>query len=187
MTNPQDIKYLIIGEILRPHGVKGELRLRIMTDYPERLVSKEVKTVYLGTRVSDRRAQEHTVKSARFHKDYLLVTLKGISNRNDADPLRGLYVMVTLDDAVPLEDDEYYVHEIIGLRVVTEGGRELGNIHSVVETGANDVYDVRGGEFGKLLLPAHDETIIEIDFDTETVTMSLPEGLLPDELLRDDA
>lgn len=187
MTNlNNDIQYLIIGEILRPHGIKGELRVRIMTDYPERLIAKEVKTIYLGTGVSDKRAKAFTVKSARLHKDYLLITLKEINSRNDADTLRGLYAMVDFDNAVPLYEDEYYVHEIIGLKVVTTEGIELGTLHSVVETGANDVYVVRGGEQGELLLPAHDETIVEINFDTETITMNLPEGLLPDELVSDE-
>ncbi len=171
-------EYLILGEILRPHGVRGELRMRIVTDYPERL--HELKKLYLGKSTSDKNLETVRLKSVRFHKDYALLTLNGISDRNQADTLRGKMVMIGIEDAVPLEDGEYYLFELIGLRVVADG-EEIGEITEVLQTGANDVYIVDGSRYGELLIPAHDETIINLDFDTETVTMTLPEGLLPSE------
>ncbi|MEM9951923.1 MAG: ribosome maturation factor RimM [Chloroflexota bacterium] len=172
--------YLLLGEILRPHGVRGELRMRIFTDYPERLI-KDVKTVYLGQDVTDEDTIPYTVKSARFHKDYLLLTFSEIKDRNQADTLRGLKVMVDIDNAVPLEDGEYYLYQLIGLTVKTTDDVELGQIQDFIETGANDVYVVKGRAYGELLLPAHDETIIDIDFDNQVIVMQLPEGLLPED------
>jgi len=171
--------YLLLGEILRPHGVRGEMRMRILTDYPERLTT-ELKTIYLGNDPKQAEAEEYTLKSARFHKEYLLITLTEIQDRDEAETLRGQKVMIDIDNAVPLEEGEYYLYELIGMTVQTEDETELGQIREVLETGANDVYVVKGRAFGELLLPAHEETIINIDFETRIVTMKLPEGLLPE-------
>ncbi|MGJ3240792.1 MAG: ribosome maturation factor RimM [Anaerolineae bacterium] len=180
MTNTQQQPhYLVLGEILRPHGVRGEMRMRVITDYPERLIN-QVKTVYLGTSADEADADTYTLKSARFHKDYLLITLDDVSDRNQADPLRGQLVMIDLDHAVPLAEGEYYLYQLIGLAVQTDTGIQLGKIQQVIETGANDVYVVKGREYGEILLPAHDETLINVDFEAGLVTMKLPEGLLPD-------
>ncbi len=170
--------YLILGEILRPHGVRGEMRMRILTDYPERFIN-ELKTIYLGDNPASP-VDEYTLKSARFHKDYLLITLTTITDRNDVEPLRGKKVMIDIENAVPLEEGEFYLYQLMGLSVQTEDGTFLGDIRDVIETGANDVYLVKGGQFGELLLPAHEETIISIDFEAQMVTMNLPEGLLPE-------
>jgi 16S rRNA processing protein RimM len=169
--------YLIIGEILRPHGIRGELRLKILTDYPER-VSK-IKMVYLGSDASQPDATPHEIQSVRLHKQFLLLMLTDIQDRNEAETLRGQFVMVNIEDAVPLDDDEIYLYELIGLTVKTDAGEELGTIKDVLETGANDVYVVSSRQYGELLIPAHDETIIEIDTDAETVIVKLPDGLLP--------
>ena len=171
-------KYLHIGQVLRPHGIRGELRLKILTDYPERV--NKIKTVYLGTDVNQTDATPYSVKAARLHKQYLLLTLAEINDRNEAELLREQFVMVKLEDAVPLEDDEIYLYELIGLTVRTDEGETLGEIRDVIETGANDVYVVNSREYGEVLVPAHDETIIEIDTEDEVVIVKLPDGLLPE-------
>lgn len=173
--------YLILGKILRPHGVRGELRVKIMTDYPERLVNGEVDTVFLGSGVDDANAVAYDLTKARFHKSFVLLTLSGINNRDEAELLRNQFVMINIDNAIPLDEDEYYVYEVIGLTVQTADGEELGVLQSVMETGANDVYVVSGRAYGKLLLPAHEETIDHIDFEAGIITMTLPDGLLPNQ------
>lgn len=170
--------YLLIGEVLRPHGIRGELRLKILTDYPER-VSK-IKTVYLGSDANQPDATLYHVQSARLNKQFLLLMLKGIQDRNEAETLRGQFVMVDIDNAVPLDDDEIYLFELIGLTVKTDTGQELGTIKDVIETGANDVYVVTSRQYGEVLIPAHDETLIEIDTESAIVTVKLPDGLLPE-------
>lgn len=99
--------YLILGEILRPHGVRGEVRMKIRTEHPERLLG-EVKTVYLGKDPMQAEADTFTIKAARFHKDILLLQFNSVRNREDADELRGQLVMIAVKEAVPLDEDEFY-------------------------------------------------------------------------------
>jgi len=169
-------QYLILGKISRPHGVRGEVRMRIVTDYPEQL--HDLKTVYLGTSPDDGDMQPIELSKVRFHQDYALLTFKGINNRDDVDKFRQKVVMIHIDNAIPLEDGEYYLFQLIGLTVVADD-KEIGAVVEVIETGANDVYVVQSDTYGEVLIPAHEETIVNIDFDTEIITMSLPEGLLP--------
>ncbi len=170
--------YLLLGEVLRPHGVLGELRVRIMTDYPERI--GELETVYLARDVAGTSARAFRVQKVRRHQGYALITLKGITDRDQVEPLRGLYVLVSLEDAVPLEEDEIYLFQLIGMTVQTDDGRMLGQLTDVLETGANDVYVVQSAEYGELLIPALDETILKTDTDTNTLTVHLLDGLLPE-------
>lgn len=169
-------KYLVVGEILRPHGVRGELRARVLSDYPDTL--HDLKRVYIGKAADDRQPRQHLLKNVRFNKSYALLTLDGIRNRNDAEPLRNNVVMIDIADAAPLELGEYYLFQLIGLKVRSDE-QDIGVIRDVLQTGANDVYVVASESYGEVLLPAHQETIVNIDFDAELVTMNLPEGLLP--------
>ena len=169
-------KYLVLGEILRLHGIRGEVRMRMFTDYPERLLDLEA--VYIGKSADDEHITRLGLKQVRFNKDYALLTLEGYSSRSASDRLRNKVVMVDIDHAVPLKDGEYYLFQLIGLKVVADK-KELGWIKEVLQTGANDVYVVESRAYGEILIPAHAETIAGIDFDAEIVTMSLPEGLLP--------
>src|SRR5215213_9192954 len=98
MTSP-DPKYLLLGEILRPHGVRGELRLRILTDHPERIT--ELEQVFLGDDTNDDNVTIYHVQHMRMQNEYGLLKLKGIDDRDEADTLRGLFVMVDLENAVP--------------------------------------------------------------------------------------
>ena len=173
---PPRPKYLVIGEILRPHGLRGELRMRVLTDYPDHLPQLDL--VYLGDTPDDSALQAHQLKSVRFNKDVALLSLADCRNRNDAELLRDKVVMIGLDQAAPLADGEYYLFELIGLRVIADQ-IEIGRIQEVLQTGANDVYVVHGDKFGEVLIPAHDETVLNIDFDAGVIAMALPEGLLP--------
>lgn len=171
-------EYLLLGEILRPHGIRGELRMRILTDYPERIT--DLTYVYLGTSPSDSNPARYTVEHIRFHQSYGLLTLKNIKDRTDADRLRQLVVMVHIDDAVPLGDDEIYLWQLIGMTVVDKDGTSLGTIKDVLETGANDVYIIESDQYGELLIPITDDTLLETNTETGIVTVALPEGLLPE-------
>jgi 16S rRNA processing protein RimM len=106
--------------------------------------------------------------------------LTDIDDRSDADMLRGLMVMVKLEDAVPLEDDEIYLYQLIGMTVITDAGETIGELTDVLETGANDVYIVKSSTYGEVLIPVTDETILETNVDGRTIIVALPEGLLPE-------
>lgn len=139
---------------MRPHGVRGELRLELLTDYPTHL--SEVKTVYAGENHSP-----HRLLGFRLHRGVLLITIEGCNDRTEADRWRGVEVAVRLAEAAPLKDGEYYHHQIIGLKVFTDDGEELGTVAEIIQTGANDVYIVRSEE-SELLLPAITSVILRI-------------------------
>lgn len=169
-------RYLVLGEILRPHGILGELRMRILTDFPERI--KSLKTVYIG---KDPNAEVlgYKVEHMRMHQNYGLLKLSGVDDRTDADRLRELFVMVDFANAVPLEDDEIYLFQLIGLQVETETGEKLGKITEVLETGANDVYIISSPNYGEILIPVLNETILKTDVEAGIMVVHLPDGLLP--------
>lgn len=175
-----DPAFLVLGKIVRPHGVRGEMSLKILTDFPERIA--DLDAVYLGSSAYDEAgATEHEVLSTRRHREQLLIKLSDIPTRDEAALQRGKLLMVTLADAVPLEEGEFYLYQIIGAEVVSEDGEVLGTLKEVLETGANDVYVVTGGMRGEVLLPDIPEVILDVDVNAQRITVALPPGLLPDD------
>lgn len=167
-------RYLAVGRVLRPHGVRGELRVEVLTDYPERL--GEHSQFYLVPPDAPEAAQRYAVEKLRWHKGALLLKLGGCDDRNDAEGLRGMLVQIPIEEAVPLEEGEYYEFEIIGVEVSTEGGDRLGQVIDVLETGANDVYVVRGPG-GEVLVPAVDEVVLELDMELKRMVVRLLPGM----------
>jgi len=174
---PPQPTYLLLGEILRPQGIKGEVRMRVLTAYPERL--KALETVYLSDDPDATQADAYTVEGVRMHQGYALFKFKGIQDRDQADRLRQLYVMLPIEEAIPLEEGEFYLYQLIGLTVKTQDGQFAGTLTEVIETGANDVYVVDSEKHGEVLIPVTLETIIKTDVEAGVVIVKLPEGLLP--------
>lgn len=170
-------RFLVLGRVLRPHGVQGELFLKVLTDYPERI--GVLSEVYFATDADGTDATVIPVSSARRHRNGLILRCEAVRDRDEADALRDRWVLVPLEDAVPLEEGEYYLFQLIGLEVVTVDGERLGALEEVIETGANDVYVVRGGPRGEVLIPAAPHMVIDIDFEARRVTVDPPDGLLP--------
>ncbi|MCE2490495.1 MAG: 16S rRNA processing protein RimM [Anaerolineae bacterium] len=170
--------FLLLGLILRPHGLRGELRVRLLTDYPERIGN--LPQVYLASDLEAQDARAWRVEHMRMHQQYGLLKLQGVNDRNEAELLRELNVLVAIEDAVPLEEGELYLHQLIGLRVITAEGCELGTIRDIIETGANDVYIVNSPELGEILFPATAETILEISIADGQLRVQVPDGLLSD-------
>lgn len=166
--------YVRIGRIVKPQGIKGEVKMAIFTDDPEILLDLDV--LYLGRQSRDPRP--HSLLGVRFHKGYALLTLEGVIDRNEAELLRGVDVFIPQEWLPPLEEGEFYVHQILGLRVVTLDGEELGTVKDVMFTGANEVYVVHGESHGEVLLPAIDEVIREIDLDAGTMRVQVLDGLM---------
>jgi len=146
--------------------------MKIITDYPERLGALE--TLYLGPEYTPRR-----VIGIRRHRDGLLLDLEGIPDRDAAEQFRDMLVHVSIEDAVPLEEGEHYLFELLGLQVVTEGGRELGTLNDVIETGANDVFVVNGPD-GEVLLPDIPQVVRQVDVPGGRIVVHLLDGLLDD-------
>lgn len=168
--------YLILGKILRPHGIRGELRVQLLTDYPERI--PKLKQIAIGDDITSPEIKFYQVEFMRLHQDYGLLKLKTIDDRNAAELLRDLLVMVKIADAVPLADDEVYLYQLIGMNIKTEAGEMLGTLVDVLETGANDVYIIKGDAYGEILIPAIPSVLLETNTQTNTITVRLPDGLI---------
>ncbi len=166
---PPEPRYLAVGRVARPFGLRGELKVKVLTDYPERL--DRFRTVYLGPQ-----AEPWTVEGLRLHQSAALFKLSGCDDRDAAEALRDMLVQIPLEDAVPLEEGEYYEHQVVGLAVVEQDGTALGKVREILSTGANDVYIVVGPE-GELLLPAIEPVILEIDLQAGRMVVEVLEGL----------
>ncbi len=163
--------YLVVGEVLKPWGFKGEVKVKIITDYPKQLVKH--KTVYLG-----RQARAFQVESARLHSGYILMKFEGYETEDSVAKLRGEIIKIPAAEAVKLPKGQYYQHQIIGLNVVTKGGEPVGKLTEILETGANDVYLVRTADNKEILLPAIKSVVKKIDLDKKTMTVELMPGLV---------
>jgi 16S rRNA processing protein RimM len=167
-----ELRYLAIGKIVRAHGLRGELSVAVLTEFPERFETTE--WVYLGNEFE---AIPYRLESYRWHKDNVLLTLAGVADRTQAEALRGQLVQVPLKEAVALPEGSYYLYQLIGLQVKTVEGEFLGTITSVMETGANDVYVVQN-EGRELLLPAIPDVIKTIDLPNGLMVVQVMEGLI---------
>ncbi|MCD4684826.1 MAG: ribosome maturation factor RimM [Anaerolineae bacterium] len=178
MTSDNPPPFLVLGRVLRPHGIRGELRIHVMTAYPERIVVGKV--VFVGPDPENSQtAREYTVTRARKHQKFLILQFETIQDRDAADMLRQQYVMLPPEDAVPLEEGEYFLYQLIGVEVYTDEDEHLGTVTEMIQTGANDVYVVRGPR-GEVLLPAIDECVLELDLDANKMTVHLMDGLVDD-------
>ena len=164
--------FLDVARVLRPWGVRGDMRVELLTSDAESLA--RARQVFLG---APRRA--FAVESVRFHSGSILLKLAGCDTPEEAEAFRGLAISIARADALPLRPNQYYHHQIIGLSVVTLDGEELGQVTEIVETGANDVYVV-GGPRGEILLPARAEVVKQIDLDAGRMLVALLPGLLPE-------
>jgi 16S rRNA processing protein RimM len=166
-------RFLLIGEVSKPHGVRGEVRVRPHTELPERFTWLEF--VYLG-QANPRRVG---VESARIAGSSILLKLSGYDDRNAAETLRGEWLQVPEEEGIGLAEGEYYLYQLEGVNVVTEDGQPLGRIVSIIETGANNVFVVAGPR-GEILLPDTTEVVRELDLDQGLMTVRLIPGLLPE-------
>ncbi len=162
--------FLIVGKIARPHGVRGEVGMKLMTNHPEHLLN--VKVLYLGPDM-----KPHKVTRMRRHHEGMIITFENITDRDMAELLREHLVHVHRKDAVPLEAGEYFLFQIEGIRVVTDDGEELGRLTGYIETGANDVYIVTSAEGQEILLPVIPDVILKVDVPARIMTVRLLEGL----------
>ena len=167
---PESPKYLIIGRVLKPWGVRGEVKIEILTEFPERFAS--LRQVFVGDD-----AKPFLVDHARLHGKSALLKFKGIDSPEDAEALRDQLVQVALEDAVKLPKGKLYLYQLIGLSVVTAEGEALGEITDVLDTGANDVYVVQDGT-REMLIPAIEDVVKQIDLERREVRIKMMEGLI---------
>ena len=157
---------LVVGVILGPWGIKGDLRVKLLSEVAGRF---EPDSVLLLD------GKPARIVRTSPHKDGLRIHLDIVRDRNDAELCKGFYLTIEDDEAAPLPKGTYYHHDIVGLDVRDEAGESLGKVTEILETGANDVYVVQSGRGKELLLPAVKEVVLHVDLDAGTMTVRPPE------------
>ncbi len=170
-------EFLAVGKIRRPHGVHGEMRITVWTDFPERL--QPGKQVFVGKKY----LPVH-IKSLRGHAQEFLIAFDEFTNRDEIGQYRNQVLFVRTADLPTLPDDEIYLHQLLGLQVVLdEDHRLLGMVAEILETGANHVFLVRREGRGDILIPDIDPVIVKIDLQKGEIRVNLLPGLIADDQL----
>jgi len=171
-----------IGVVAGTHGLRGHLKIFSTTEDSSRFDT--ISTLHLHSPAPDSRTLGEeiacfNVQKISHNKNMIIVKLSGIDNIDEAAKLKGSDVVVPRSQALPLSENEYYVADLLGLRVVTDTGEVLGHLKEVLQTGANDVYVVSGPTYPKpILIPAISQCILNIDIHSSTITVHLLKGLI---------
>lgn len=162
-----------VGIISSTHGVRGEVKVFPTTDDVRRF--KKLKCVILDTGKEERVLE---IEGVRFFKQFAILKFKGIDNINDIEKYRGQSLYVTRENAVRLKKDEYFIADLIGISVQDENGSVIGTLQDVIETGANDVYQIAMNDGRELLLPAIKQCVLEVDVEAGFMKVHVMDGLL---------
>jgi 16S rRNA processing protein RimM len=165
--------YLRVGVISSTHGIKGEVKVFPTTDDMERF--KQLKQVFLDTK---KEYKELEIAGVKFFKQWAILKFKGIDNINDIEKYKGCDLLVTRENAVKLQENEFFICDILDSVVVTDEGEDLGILTDVLSTGANDVYVVTTKEKKEILLPSIKECIIDVDVENKKILVHLMPGLI---------
>ncbi len=163
-----------VGVFASTHGIKGEIKVHPTTDDIDRF--DYIKDVIMDCGKAGMKELE--VEGVKYFKNMPILKFKGIDNINDIEKYRGSDIYVTRENAIPLEEGEYYVADLLGLDVYTDEGNKLGVLKEVIQTGANDVYEVLMSNGKTVLLPKIDECVLNIDLEAGRITVHMMKGLL---------
>ncbi|MGE5552361.1 MAG: ribosome maturation factor RimM [Betaproteobacteria bacterium] len=170
------VRFVAIGEVTAPHGLRGEVRVIPLTDFPERFT--HTAQVLVGPPGAEPDGPPFGLEQVRRHGRTMIVKLAGVDSVEAAERLRGRLLFVRRDEVVPLPAGRFYVFDLIGLAVVAEDGTPVGELVEVLENPANDLFVVcpsDGG--GDILIPAVKSVVREIDLAGGRMVVSLPPGL----------
>lgn len=160
------MELFLTGIVLKPKGLKGELKVQPVTDFPESFLTR--RELYLGKSPED--AVVRKLRSAKLQQGFAWLMFEGIETREQAEAVAGFRLYVTEQALEPMPDDRAYLHELIGLEVVDEADGKVGVVSDVLQMPAQDVYEIdTGGK--KVLVPAVEEFITEIDLEKGVVTL----------------
>ena len=164
-----------VGKITRAHGVRGEVAVLVLTEVEDRFEP--------GTRLSTEGRITLTIESARRDRGRLLVRFRGVEDREAAQRLQGMYLMVPRSSSPGLPEDSYWLYELEGCEVRTEAGRALGTIVDVIHTQANDVWAAHptGTEGAEVLIPALRDVVVSVDVRARLVVVRDVPGLTTEE------
>jgi 16S rRNA processing protein RimM len=165
--------FLVVGKLRRPHGLRGDILMEVITDFPDRLHPQV--SVYVGDEL-----RLCCIRSLRWHGTLMLIAFEEFNDRESVGVLRNQLVYVRADDRPPLPEGEYYHHQLLGFRVLGDDGQLIGRLTQILETGANDVYIVQPPDGREILLPAIEDVILDIDLVQGEIRVNLLPGLMPE-------
>ncbi|AXM87908.1 ribosome maturation factor RimM [Anoxybacillus ayderensis] len=169
------VKWFNVGKIVNTHGIRGEVRVISRTDFAqERYKIGNVLYIFMGSEPPI----EVKVAGHRVHKSFDLLTFEGYDNINLVEKFKGAMIKVPESQLQPLDEGEYYFHEIIGCTVVTEEGETIGEVKEILTPGANDVWVVKRKKGGDVFIPYIADVVKQVDVENKTITIHVMEGLL---------
>ena len=164
---------LQVGVITKTHGVRGEVKVFPTTDDAARF--KKLKHVMLDT---GKETLPLEIESVKFFKQFVILKFKGFDNINDIERYKRCPLLIERENAVPLEEGEYFIADMIGMKVITDEGENFGILKDVMETGANDVYVIEHPSEGEVLVPAIKECILDVDIENRQMKIHVMTGLI---------
>lgn len=167
------LEYLIIGQLVNTHGVKGEVKATALTDDPQRF--KKLKWVYIDKNGA---LEKYNIEGVKFFKQFVILKFKEVNTMEAAEKLKGFYIKVDRANAVKLPKDSFFITDILGLEVYGENNELLGRLADVIQTGSNDVYIVKDAENKEILIPALKSVVKEVSIEKGRISVILPKGLL---------
>ena len=167
-----DSQFIAVGRVVAPQGVRGEIKVEVMTDFPDRFSPQGV--IYI-------KGQAVTIERSRWHRGRLILKLDTIDNVEDAEGLRGFYLEVPQSQLHPLPQGEYYQFQLLCLEVRTRSGEVLGRIARILSTGSNDVYVVPS-QHAELLIPATEDVVKSVDLERGHIVIETIPGLLQEKV-----
>jgi len=162
------LEFITIGQVVAPWGIKGKLKVAVITDFPQRFVPHS--QIYVNR-------QPMTIVSTEWHKGRAIIKLDTIDSIEQAEKLRGQAVEIPRSQIQPLPEGQYYHFQLIGLEVWTSQGELLGNITQILTAESNDNYVVSGAK-GEILIPAIEDVVKCVDLDKGRITIEAINGLL---------
>lgn len=163
-------EYIQVGKIINTHGIKGEVKVLPLTDDMKRF--EELSTVYI-----EDAEKEFKIENVWYKKNFVILKFKNFDNINDVLNLKNKFILIHEDDAIQLEEDTYFIFQLIGIKVYTVEGIKLGEVTDVLQPGANDVYVVKEGR-KEYLIPAIKNVIKEVDIENKKMIIDPIEGLI---------
>ncbi len=158
-----------LGQIVNAVGLKGENRVYPYTDYKERF--EELKQLYIEDEI-------YEIEKVRYMGEMAVIKFVGISDRNAAEALKGKYLYIDRENARKLDEDEYFVADLIGIKVQDEDGKQVGTLSDVIQNTAQDVYEIELADGKKFMIPAVGEFILNVDMDSRIMVVKLIEGMI---------
>lgn len=174
MTARNDSKFVTVGKVVKPHGIRGEFCIKSFADSP--FLFDEVEKLYLSNGKS--RPRPYSIGTWRPHKGLVLMTLEQVPDRNGAEALRGMELMVLASELPEPAEDEFYLHEVEGFRVGLEDGTSVGRLSGFIESPGQDVWVITSDAGREIMLPVVPEFVVDVDMDGQSIVIDPPDGLI---------